>query len=444
MAAPGDRREAPAEASFDQPFPLQRRFRRQVLPALLALLAATILLMVVGAGWLTERIYLEEADRRVQIIDRALTDHAPEAWARMKRGEAPRPVYASEDGARLLSELHREAQELNLTRLKIYNTEGTLVFSSEPLKIGTKDISPAFLQAAEGEASVVRRAQSGEMSLYELYVPLKTADTGLLVFELYEPVDYLDHLLFSVGAGAVAIPGLILLALTLVMARLVKRAQADIDMRTRLVGELRARLERLVSGEAARAVRRSVGHGAIVPSRVRCTMLYADIRDFTSFSESHPPEQVLCFLNGIMAAVVDAVARQDGDVDKLIGDAVLARFQGSEAETRAIAAARAALTAVEAMAPPRGIGIGLYSGEVISGTVGSADRMDFTVIGDTVNVAARLGSAAARGEIVADAETVAAAGAADFGAAADLAVKGRAQPIRTRRWRIAPANADAR
>jgi len=433
MSTPEDRRETTIDASFDQPFPLQRRFRRQVLPALLALLAAIILLMVAGAGWLTERIYLEEAGRRVRIIDRALTDHAPEAWTRMKRGEAPRPVYASEDGARLLGELHREEEELNLTRLKIYNAEGTLIFSSEPLKIGTKDISPAFLQAAEGEASVVRRARSGEISLYELYVPLKTENTGLLVFELYEPVDYLDDLLLRVAVAAAVIPGLILLALTLAIARLVGRAQRDIDRRTALVGELRARLERLVSGQAAQAVRKSVGGGDIVPSRVRCTMLYADIRDFTSFSETHPPEQVLRFLNGIMAAVVNAVAHQGGDVDKLIGDAVLARFQGSGAEGRAIAAARAALAAVEDMAPPRGIGIGVYTGEVIAGTVGSAERMDFTVIGDTVNVAARLCSAAARGEIVADTETVGAAQAADFGAVAELTVKGRGRPIRIRR-----------
>ena len=57
----------------------------------------------------------------------------------------------------------------------------------------------------EGDASVVRRARSGENSLYELYVPLATAGAGTLVFELYEPVDYLDGLLLRVGAAAVAL-----------------------------------------------------------------------------------------------------------------------------------------------------------------------------------------------------------------------------------------------
>ena len=434
MAA--DERHDPGTAAvpFDQPFPLRRLFRRFILPLLLVLLAATVLLMVLGAGWLTEHIYLEEAGRRTRIIDRALTDHSPEAWARIKNGDPPRAVYATEDGARLLDELRREAAELNLTRLKIYHADGTLAFSTEASKIGSKDISPALLQAVgEGESSVVRRVRSGESSLYELYVPLREAGTSPLVFELYEPVDYLDGLLLKIAAAAALVPGIILLGLTMAMGRLVGRAQRDIDRRSALVGELRARLERLVSGQAAQAVRQSVGGGAIVPSRARCTILFADIRDFTSFSESHPPEQVLTFLNDLMAAVVGAVAAEGGDVDKLIGDAVLARFQGPGSERRAIAAARAALAAVERRAPPRGIGVGIYTGDVISGTVGSADRMDFTVIGDSVNIAARLCSAAARGEIVADADTVAAAQAMDFGPADAISVKGRSGQVRARR-----------
>lgn len=435
-----DRRTAASDVPYDQPFPLKRLFRRFILPILLVLLAATIVLMVTGAGWLTERIYLEEAGRRARIIDRALSDHSPKAWARIKRGDPPLAVYAAEDGARLLGEMRREATELNLTHLKIYHPDGTLAFSTDVSKIGTRDISPPFLQAVrEGEASVVRKARSGQISLYELYVPLTSADGELLIFELYEPVDYLDGLLVQVAAAAAVVPGVILLVLTMAMTRLVGRAQRDIDGRSALVGELRVRLERLVSSQAAQAVRQSVGGGAIVPSRSHCTILFADVRDFTSFSESHPPEQVLKFLNDVMAAVVGAVAAEGGDIDKLIGDAVLARFQGPGSEARAVAAARAALAAVEGGAAPRGIGVGIFTGDVISGTIGSADRMDFTVVGDSVNVAARLCSAAARGEIMADAKTVAASGAADFGPADAITVKGRRQPVEARRWSAKPA-----
>jgi class 3 adenylate cyclase len=195
-------------------------------------------------------------------------------------------------------------------------------------------------------------------------------------------------------------------------------------------------LERLLSGAASQAVRRAVSIGGGIPStRTRCTLLYSDIRDFTSFSETNEPEQVVGFLNRLMTVIVDEINRAGGDVDKLIGDAVLARFQGVRAEARAIAAAREALRMLAKADLPRGVGIGIYTGEVISGTIGSADRMDFTVIGDSVNVAARLCSAAAPGEIVADTETVTAAGDAAFGATETIAVKGRRSRLEIRRWR---------
>ena len=190
-----------------------------------------------------------------------------------------------------------------------------------------------------------------------------------------------------------------------------------------VVRGLGRRLERLLSGAASRAVHHAVSAGGVIPSmRTRCTLFYSDIRDFSSVAEANEPEEVVHFLNRLLAIVVDEVKRAGGDVDKLIGDAVLARFQGEDAEARAIQAARAALAATVSARLPRGIGIGLYTGEVISGTVGSADRMDFTVIGDSVNLAARLCAAAARGEIVADADTVAAAGIRRLGGAG---VRGR-------------------
>ncbi len=154
-----------------------------------------------------------------------------------------------------------------------------------------------------------------------------------------------------------------------------------------------------------------------------------------SFAEANEPERVVQFLNQTMSIIVGAITRAGGDVDKLIGDAILARFQGAGAEARAIGAARDAIQLLEQAGLPRGVGIGIYTGEVISGTVGSADRMDFTVIGDSVNLAARLCTAASRGEIVADAETVKTAGETSFGAAETISVKGRRGPLEVWRWR---------
>jgi class 3 adenylate cyclase len=423
---------------FDQPYPLLRYFVRVILPGLILLLVISVALTALGARVLTEGIYLEQATRRAQVIDRAMTEAAPGPWHRLKRGEAPKSLYGDPDGQRLLAELTREVHELDLAHLKIYAAGGIIQYATDVGKIGTVDSSPAYLGAAErGASSVVHRVDADGSALYELYVLVATPGGAPVVFELYEPVSHLNTLLWRAGAAAAGVPGLILLALMLGVARVVVLAQRNIDDRANLVADLRARLERLLSGAASQAVRRAVGSGSGIPStRTRCTLLYADVRDFTAFSEANAPERVVRFLNRLMTIVVNEIDRAGGDVDKMIGDAVLARFQGADAETRAVAAAREALRKLAAADLPRGVGVGIYTGEVISGTVGSADRMDFTVIGDSVNLAARLCSAAARGEIVADADTVTAAGDGTFGPAESISVKGRRNRLMIRRWQL--------
>ena len=119
---------------------------------------------------------------------------------------------------------------------------------------------------------------------------------------------------------------------------------------------------------------------------------------------------------------------------KLIGDALLARFEGPEKERRAVTAAADIQTAVRAANLPRGVGIGIFTGQAILGPIGPPARRDFTVIGDSVNIVARLCAEARRGEIVADAATLGrGAGSAMFGSVEKVQIKGREQPIYIRR-----------
>lgn len=438
MPAPRPPAAVRDDGQFEQPYPLRRLFVRYILPGLVAFVVVAATLSVIGARLLAEGVYLEQAARQAQIIDRAMTEAVPDAWRRLKSGEAPDALYREAEGRRLLGELTREVHELDLTSLKIYGTGGIILYATDNRRIGTVDRSPAYIAAAEsGTRSVVHRVDPDGSALYELYVQVATPGARPVVFELYEPVNHLNALLWRAGWAAAGVPSLILLALTLAMARLVILAQRNIDGRAALVADLRRRLERLLSGAASKAVRHAVSAGGVIPStRTRCTLLYSDIRDFSSFAEANEPEEVVHFLNRLLAIVVGEIDGAGGDVDKLIGDAVLARFQGADAEVRAVAAACAALAALQAAELPRGIGIGIYTGEVISGTVGSADRMDFTVIGDSVNVAARLCAAAARGEIVADADTVDKAGARAFGPPETISVKGRRGSLAVRRRRV--------
>ena len=430
--------------SFDQPYPLLRLFLRYIVPGLLILLVLSAVLTGVGARQLAEGVYLGQATRRAQIIDRAMTEAAPDHWQRLKRGEAPASVYGDAHGQTLLAELTREARELDLTHLKIYSAAGFIQYSTDRSQIGMEDRSPAFVAAAErGTSTVVLKTAADGSALYELYVLVAVPGGSPVVIELYEPVSHLNALLWRAGIAAAGVPSVMLIALMLGMTRLVMAAQRNINSRAALVAELRARLERLLSGAASQAVHDAVSIGGGIPSsRTRCTILHSDIRDFTSFAEANGPEEVVRFLNQSMTIVVGAITRAGGDVDKLIGDAVLARFQGAGAEARAIGAAREALRLLDNADLPRGVGIGIYTGEVISGTVGSVDRMDFTVIGDSVNLAARLCSAASRGEIVADAETVRVSGDVEFGPAEVISVKGRRSRLEVRRWQsVDPASA---
>lgn len=141
-------------------------------------------------------------------------------------------------------------------------------------------------------------------------------------------------------------------------------------------------------------------------SRREVVVLFSDLRDFTPLSESLPPETLIEVLNGYFAEMVAAIRQHGGMVDKFIGDALLVVFGLTEGSGRppAEAAVAAALEMRKRLADynvrlaERGLclqaGIGIHMGEVVAGYLGSADRLEFTVIGHTVNVAARIESQA--------------------------------------------------
>lgn len=420
------------DSTLDQPFPLRTRFRRQILPALAVFIVALAGLTAWGAQRATRAIYLEQAQRRAQAVAEEVAKAAPDHWRALMAGRAA----AAGDSPALAETFARKVAELKLAKLKVYDLRRRTVFSTSPEGIGKIEDNPALVRVlADATPAAVRVIEPNGEHLYELYVPLfDDAGRVAAVFELYEPVDYLNAVLWRAMGLPAIIPAALMAGLVLALAHLVGRAQADIDARTSALSGLRRRLETFLSASAADAAR-DAGGGEIPSRKQRCALLYSDVRSFTSFAESHPPETVVGFLNALMSIQIDAVARHGGDVDKMIGDALLARFDGDRAEARAIAAAEEILHAVGADAFPRGVGVGVFTGEAILGAVGPKDRRDFTVIGDSVNVAARLCAAAADGELVVDRETVRAAGTEGFGPAEEIRVKGRQEPLAVRRWR---------
>jgi adenylate cyclase len=149
------------------------------------------------------------------------------------------------------------------------------------------------------------------------------------------------------------------------------------------------------------------------------TVLFCDIRGFTPVAETLAPEEVVELLNHFYDLMVEATFKHDGTLDKFLGDGVMAVFGAPLYHPdHAFMAARTALAMqagirelsarrVSAGKPPLAIGIGLNAGEVMAGTVGTSARMEYTVVGDSVNLAARLESRAAPGQILMSGETFA-------------------------------------
>jgi adenylate cyclase len=144
--------------------------------------------------------------------------------------------------------------------------------------------------------------------------------------------------------------------------------------------------------------------------RTTITTLFADVRGYTSFSESLPPEQLVSILNLYLAAAAETVLAQEGTLDKFVGDAVMAIFnapiQQSDHTLRAVRAAigmKDALIRVHRKLPKRfwlNFGVGIHYGEAVLGLVGSEKRVDYTAIGDSVNTAKRIQENAAGGQIL--------------------------------------------
>ncbi len=140
---------------------------------------------------------------------------------------------------------------------------------------------------------------------------------------------------------------------------------------------------------------------------IEATVAFIDICSFTSISETQPANEVVNLLNNYFDVMVKEIIAQDGYIDKFIGDAVMAVFRGNYHLDRAIEACLAVRKQIESLPHHSGgfsakVSIGVNSGEVISGNIGSANlkRLDYTVIGDVVNVAQRLQTAAAENQIL--------------------------------------------
>jgi adenylate cyclase len=175
-------------------------------------------------------------------------------------------------------------------------------------------------------------------------------------------------------------------------------------------------LERFLSPAISRKIAAEAADIRLGGESQRITLLFADVRGFTTMAEKLKPREAVEVLNEFLARMTNVIFEHDGTLDKYLGDGLMALFGAPFAlENDAEAAVRAAVNMQKSLAElnmisgksPLNMGIGIHTGEAVVGFLGTERRMDYTAIGDTVNVASRLTSQAGPGQIVISAATYA-------------------------------------
>jgi class 3 adenylate cyclase len=426
-----------------QPYPLLKRFSLFVLPGLILCMALLVSMTIVSARQLITDEYLKIAQRQTQAMVASIKRAYPAMWVKLTDGTARQQRdWESAEWKKFADYMDVMASDRALPKLKMYDARGFVLYSSDRSEIGDQEKAYGIDQALKMQKANAVSSSLGTDLIYELYIYFAAEkNQSAFVVELYEPETRLATLISSSVLSLLFLP-LALFALILVLLTLLVRgAQADINERTSLALELQERLQKFMSRRAANAAR-AAKTGLNEGRSIQAALYFADVRNFTSYAEKHSPSDAVTLLNELIEIQVKQIHRFGGDVDKIIGDAVLAVFTGERMADRAIGCAVAVLSTCHLRQDlARSLGIGVHVGQVISGSIGTAQRQDHTVIGDAVNVVARLSANAAENELVIDSATVAVTDLSDcFSLPEEVQLKGKSGITSLRRWRVRSAN----
>jgi adenylate cyclase len=221
---------------------------------------------------------------------------------------------------------------------------------------------------------------------------------------------------------------------------------AELGARIEQEAITRAELSRFLSPAVADMVVQGQVELFRVGRLAEVTVLFADIRGFTSMAENESPQETVSMLNAFFSAMAGVVFKYQGNLDKFIGDCVMAVWgppsQHADDASRALKAALEMQIEVNKLNAkrmaagqiPLEVGVGVNTGQAVVGYMGSNERHEFTAIGDSVNTASRLCGLAKGGEIIASAATLTAAGSGFRSQAMSMSqVKGKEKGIFTYR-----------
>jgi len=267
--------------------------------------------------------------------------------------------------------------------------------------------------------------------------------TRLIPVIIVTAFDAEDEKLNSIEAGAddfVGKPFDATVLLTRVRSLLrLKRLHDDLESSNALLNQV---LNRYITPEIAGVILADPEKHMKLGGQTRTvTILFADLRGFTRFTENQPADKVVEALNLLFTRLSEPIYENGGTLDKYLGDAVqsfwgapLQREDDAHWALRAALGMQEAFKAVQddpshAILKPLGLGIGIHSGEAIVGNIGSERVMDYTVIGDTANIARRLQEMARPGDILISQSTLRQVPAARVRPLTVQALPGRLEPV---------------
>lgn len=340
---------------------------------------------------------------------------------------------AIEEAARIIPSTFASVMLYNdqAGQLETISAHGPGSISAQTLKPGEGISGNVFLT---GKAEIVNtlkadgRHEAEVISLGSMMcAPLRTNESSIGIINIgnYDPIDYSagDLKAFS--------------ALSLQAASAIENAQFHENMLNE--EKIKNHLERYIAPQIVNAILTEKGEMPLAPSRRNIAILFSDIRDFSAKCEEMRPEKIVGYLNEYFSSLVDIIFSHGGTLNKFVGDMIFAFFGApskyADNENRSIESAIEMQKCIGSIANPWirenfRTGIGISCGDVVVGNIGSPKHLDYTAIGDEVNIADRLQSIAQGGEILVSRKIYERTkGHFSFRECGDIKVKGRKQIV---------------
>ncbi|MCB9745663.1 MAG: hypothetical protein H6740_24025, partial [Alphaproteobacteria bacterium] len=415
----------------------QREYRLSMLTQLGQLLATVRSRDELLGQVLDRMIDVTGADRAAMML---LDDRSGELRLELAR-DADRNVIRplTEPHAMPLVEKALEAASLMREAGQAPVLGSTAVLTCEVLALPLRSL----LRELEGQPMEVARRQETLMSLTanDLSTLAQSDTTGTAVGLVYLETDeqpgvvsHIDEPLMTLLAGQAGF--------AIDVARLDRQLVEEVRQQEALKAQ-RRQIERYLSADVAAAVLADPDLVSLGAKKAEVTMVFTDVRGFTAWSSNQPSQVVVDTLNEIFSLVTPIIFKHGGTLDKYLGDGLMAIF-GAPVELRdharrAVVAAREIQEAISAWLQGQaemgrrvpGTGVGIHTGQVSVGNIGSEERMEYTAVGDVVNVCSRICALAGPGQVLVSQETAQALpiGAFDIRRLGPTRIKGKEQPI---------------